>query len=352
MALHEIARLHPPRLPMRDWRCYVGLFGVLLGSIMGTLGSRVTSFGLADLRGGLHAGFDEGAWITTTYGIGQMMAGVASPYLGAVFGARRVLLLGIILFFTTSLIAPLTGNLAAFLALEVLAGIGSGTFIPLTISFVVRSLPAQMVIFGVAIYAMNSELSQNVAASLEGWYADHWSWHWVYWQDRAALPLMFAAVWFGIPREKVNTALLRDLDWFGLVYAGCGFAMLYAGLDQGNRLDWNGNGLIVGLLLGGGLLTLAFVLRELVTPRPFLNLRLLLRGNLLLLLLLLAGFRFTIFRPPTSFRPICRPCRISANSRLGKSCSGSPCRNSPSRSRSPLCSAGWMGGGCWRLARC
>ena len=352
MALHEIARLHPPRLPMRDWRCYVGLFGVLLGSIMGTLGSRVTSFGLADLRGGLHAGFDEGAWITTTYGIGQMMAGVASPYLGAVFGARRVLLLGIILFFTTSLIAPLTGNLAAFLALEVLAGIGSGTFIPLTISFVVRSLPAQMVIFGVAIYAMNSELSQNVAASLEGWYADHWSWHWVYWQYCAALPLMFAAVWFGIPREKVNTALLRDLDWFGLVYAGCGFAMLYAGLDQGNRLDWNGNGLIVGLLLGGGLLTLAFVLRELVTPRPFLNLRLLLRGNLLLLLLLLAGFRFTIFRPPTSFRPICRPCRISANSRLGKSCSGSPCRNSPSRSRSPLCSAGWMGGGCWRLARC
>ena len=222
------------------------------------------------------------------------MAGVASPYLGAVFGARRVLLLGIILFFTTSLIAPLTGNLAAFLALEVLAGIGSGTFIPLTISFVVRSLPAQMVIYGVAIYAMNSELSQNVAASLEGWYADHWSWHWVYWQYCAALPLMFAAVWFGIPREKVNTALLRDLDWFGLVYAGCGFAMLYAGLDQGNRLDWNGNGLIVGLLLGGGLLTLAFVLRELVTPRPFLNLRLLLRGNLLLLLLLLAGFRFII----------------------------------------------------------
>ncbi|MFC7473317.1 MFS transporter [Dankookia sp. GCM10030260] len=289
-----LQRLAPPRFEATQWRPYVGLVGVLLGSIMGTLGSRVTTFGLADLRGALHAGFDEGAWITTAFGVGQMMVGVASPYLGAVFGARRVLLLGIILFFTTSLIAPLAEALPAFLALQFLGGLGSGTFIPLTILFVVRSLPVRMVVFGLAIYAMNSELSQNVAASLEGWYADSLSWRWIYWQYCAALPAMFAAIWFGVPKEQVNTGLLRDLDWWGLVYAMGGFAMLYAALDQGNRLDWRGSGVVVGLLAGGGILTLAFLVRELTTPRPFLNLRMLFRGNLAVLMLLLAGFRFMI----------------------------------------------------------
>ncbi len=293
-ALHGFAHLHPPRLQLGAWRPYVGIFGVLLGAIMGTLGSRATSFGLADLRGGLHAGFDEGAWITTSYGIGQMLVGVASPYLGAVFGVRRVLLLGIILFFMASLLAPLTDNLPAFVVMLGLAGLGSGTFIPLTISFVIRSLPARLVVYGLAVYAMNSELSQNVAASLEGWYADHLSWHWIYWQYCAALPFMFAAIWFGVPRENVNTGLLRSLDWYGLVYAGLGLTLLYAGLDQGNRLDWRGSGLIVGLLAGGGILTTAFIVRELTTPLPFLNLRLLLRGNLVLLMLALAGFRFII----------------------------------------------------------
>jgi MFS transporter, DHA2 family, multidrug resistance protein len=294
IALHRVAQLAPARLEATNWRPYVGLIGVLLGSIMGTLGSRVTSFGLADLRGALHAGFDEGAWITTSFGVGQMVVGVASPYLGAVFGARRVLLLGIILFFTTSLIAPLTDNLQAFLALQFLSGLGSGTFIPLTIIFVVRSLPVRMVVFGLAIYAMNSELSQNVAASLEGWYADSLSWRWIYWQYCAALPVMFAAIWLGVPREPVNMGLLRQLDWWGLAYAMGGFAMLYAALDQGNRLDWRGSGVVVGLATGGGMLTLAFLVRELTTPRPFLNLRMLLRGNLLVLMLLLAGFRFMI----------------------------------------------------------
>ncbi|MBK1660874.1 MFS transporter [Paracraurococcus ruber] len=266
----------------------------MLGALMSTLAARVTSFGLADLRGALHAGFDEGAWITTSFGVGQMLVGVASPYLGAIFGARRVLLLGIALFFACCLLLPLAGDLHAFLALLLLAGIGSGTFIPLTIAYVVRSLPVQLVAYGIALYAMNIELSLNIAASLEGWYADHWSWRWIYWQYCGVLPVMFAAVAWGMPKEPVNTGLLRGLDWWGLVYASLGFGMLYAGLDQGNRLDWRNSGLVVGLLLGGGMLAVAFLVRELTTPRPFLNLRLLLRGNLAILLLILAGFRFMI----------------------------------------------------------
>jgi DHA2 family multidrug resistance protein len=292
-ALHLAGEL-VPRLPLDSWRPYIGLLGVLLGSAMGTLGSRVTTFGLADLRGGLSVGFDEGAWITTSFGVGQMLIGVASPYLGAVFGVRRVLLLGIVLFFVASLLAPLSPNLQAFLTINFLAGVGSGTFIPLTISFILRNLPARLVIYGIAIYAMNSELSQNIGASLEGWYSDHWSWRWINWQYCLALPVMFACVWIGVPREPPNLALCRQLDWPGLVYAGLGFSLLYAGLDQGNRLDWVRNGTVNGLLVSGGLLTLLFVLRELWTPRPFVNIRLIVREDLPVLLALLSGFRFII----------------------------------------------------------
>jgi DHA2 family multidrug resistance protein len=108
------------------------------------------------------------------------------------------------------------------------------------------------------------------------------------------LPLMYVCISYGVPREKINTSLLRNLDWPGLAYAMMGLALLYTGLDQGNRLGWSNDGRIIGLLLAGSLITLAFLSRELWTPRPFLNLGLLLRGNLLLLLMLLAGFRFII----------------------------------------------------------
>ena len=139
-ALHAIADFHP-RLTADALRPYVGMLGVLLGSVMGTLGSRVTTFGLADLRGGLSAGFDEGAWITTSYGIGQMLMGVAWPYLGAlsVFGAS----------FCSGCCCSSSPACSAVFSqsqciptMQFLGGVGSGTFIPLTIGFIVRSLPA------------------------------------------------------------------------------------------------------------------------------------------------------------------------------------------------------------------
>jgi MFS transporter, DHA2 family, multidrug resistance protein len=282
------------RLSADSLRPYIGILGVLIGAILSFTGSRITTFGLADLRGGLHFGFDEGAWMTTSFGVGQMLIGVACPYLGAIFSVRRVLLHGMALLFIASLLGPLSPNLNAFLTAQFLAGVGTGTFIPLTIGFIVRNLPQRLVVYGLAVYAMNSELSQNVSASLEGWFTDNLSWRWIQWQFCAALPVMFACIWYGTPREKINIALLRHLDWPGLVYSGLGFSLLYAGLDQGNRLDWVNNGLVNGLLMSGALLTITFVLRELVVERPFLNLRLLTREGIVPILLVLAGFRFII----------------------------------------------------------
>jgi hypothetical protein len=42
-------------------RPFIGVIAVLLGAVISTLDSRITTFGLADVRGAVHAGFDEGA---------------------------------------------------------------------------------------------------------------------------------------------------------------------------------------------------------------------------------------------------------------------------------------------------
>jgi hypothetical protein len=68
--------------PIITTRPLVGVLAVMLGSLISTLDSRITVFGLADVRGAVHAGFDEGAWITTAVTVGQMLIGPVSPWLG------------------------------------------------------------------------------------------------------------------------------------------------------------------------------------------------------------------------------------------------------------------------------
>jgi DHA2 family multidrug resistance protein len=291
--------VHPADLaarsaPIISARPYIGVLAVLLGSIIATLESRITVFGLADVRGAVHAGFDEGAWITTASAIGQMMVGPVSVWLGAVFGPRRVLMISCCIFTVSNLLLPFSPDIYFVLMFQFISGFATGTFIPLTIGFVAQNLPPRLVVYGVAAYAMNLELSLNIAASIEGWFDDNWSWKWIFWDTALLAPIMMVCIYFGMPRQPANRELLKQADWGGIIYASVGFSLIYAALDQGNRLDWLNSGLINGLLLGGGFLLVAFVVQELVVDRPWINLRFATSGNIPLLFLLVTFFRLVI----------------------------------------------------------
>ena len=294
-----MARLAPhahhvaPAAPLCT-RPIVGIAAVLLGSVISTLFSRITTFGLADLRGAVHAGFDEGAWITTAATVGQMCIGPVAAWLGLVFGPRRVLMVSASVFAVASALIPYAPDLASVLVGQAVAGLASGTFIPLTIGFVLQSLRPALWPYGIAAYGLNLELSLNVPAALEGWYIEHLSWHWIFWQGTLLALPMLAAIYFGMPRQPVHREALRDADFWGMFYAAAGFSMLYAALDQGNRLDWLNSGLICGLLLGAAVLIAAFIVQILMAEHPWISPRFLLQRNIALLMTILVLYRFII----------------------------------------------------------
>jgi DHA2 family multidrug resistance protein len=280
--------------PVISARPFIGVLAVLLGAVIATLNTRITTFGLADVRGAVHAGFDEGAWITTAFTVGQMIIGPPSAWLGGVFGPRRVLTISVVVFGISNALLPLSPDLDYVFAFQAISGLASGTFIPLAIGFVVQSLPAQLVVYGIAAYSLNLELSLNIAASIEGWFDDYWSWQWIFWDTALLAPLMLICVVLGMPRQPINRALLKTADWAGIIYASVGFSLLYAALDQGNRLDWLNSGLINALLLGGTLMLVVFVVHELTCKRPWINLRFAAGGNFPLLFFFISFFRFVI----------------------------------------------------------
>jgi DHA2 family multidrug resistance protein len=120
---------------------WLGIVAVLFGAISTTLTTRLTSAGLADVRGAIGAGFDEGAWITTAFGASQMFIGPATVWLGRAFGVRATLLAGCFLYGVGMLLIPVAPSLPWVLALQCVAGLGSGTFIPLAAVFVLLNLP-------------------------------------------------------------------------------------------------------------------------------------------------------------------------------------------------------------------
>lgn len=273
---------------------YVGVVAVFLGLMTQTIYGRLVSVGLPDLRGALGAGFDEASWIPTAFNMGGIFVGVFSVFLAAAYGIRRVLLVSGAIFTLTSLLLPFSSTLGVMLALLVLSGLSSGSFYSLTMTFVARNLPPKLIIFGIAAYALDVVVTNNIAASLEGFYIDHLSWHWIFWTATILMPLVMFCIWFGIPRPPDAARLAPKPSWRGFLYVGLGLGMTYAALDQGQRLDWFNSGLIAGLFAAAFVLFAAAAIRRYRQPNPFVNLPFLNARNIIILGLGIFFIRFSL----------------------------------------------------------
>src|SRR5580692_4298578 len=195
---------------------WLGLLAVLMGTFISTLNGRLSTFGLADIRGAVGAGVDDGAWITTAQTAAQMLVTIPAVWLGAAYGPRRVLIGASIAFAVISLLTPYSTTLPQLLTMQFLGGLASGFFIPLTLSFILRNMPPKYWAFGIAIYALNLELSLNISASLEGWYVEHHSWRWIFWQNVPLALIMTVCLRAGLASSAPLPPTQRPpLDFFG-----------------------------------------------------------------------------------------------------------------------------------------
>jgi DHA2 family multidrug resistance protein len=266
---------------------------VLLGSFLANFDSRLTSVGLADLRGAFSLGFDEGAWLSTA-GIGsQIFIAPAVAWLATVFGLRRVLGIPSLIYALVSLVIPFVHDYPTLIVLSIVHGLLLGTFVPATLMIVFRNLPIKWWLPAIAIYSIRVGFALDTSTSLVGFYVEHLGWQWMYWQSVVIAPLMGLMVYLGTPREPVNRNLLRDADWGGMLLLGTAVSMIYAGLDQGNRLDWLESGTVMALLLGGGVLFVLFLINETLVPQPWAHVNVLLSRNIGLSLVVILLYTLT-----------------------------------------------------------
>lgn len=272
----------------------IGILGVVLGAGIVTLTGRMLTLGTADLKGSLGIGFDDGAWIGSAFNIALMFIGPFTVYLGGLLGARRVLLIAASLFTLICALLPLVHSYSLLVTALVVAGLTSGTFYPLTLTFALRNIPPRFLPFTLALYATFVDAAVNIAPSLYGWYRDHLSSHWMFWNSAVLTPLMVACIYYGIPAPPPAQRKGPPPSFAGFLYASAGFALLFAALDQGQRLDWWRSGLFNALISAAAIFLFSSLVRRLRMPNPLVDLPYLRLWNTQLLGFLLMLFRFSL----------------------------------------------------------
>ena len=291
----EIARTTAAVIPWGiSTRPILGILGVLIGAGLVTLTGRMLSLGMADLRGHVGISYDQAAWLDSAYNAALMFIGPFSVYLGGLLGPRRILLFAAGVFTVTCTFLPFIHSYSLLVAALIVAGLTSGTFYPLTLTFALRISPLRYLPFTMAFYATFIDGAVNVAPSLYGWYRDHLSWHWMFWNSALIAPLMIICIYFGIPAAPARKKDAAPPSFAGFLYLSAGLALMFAAIQQGERLDWWRSGVFNALFWSGAFFTLCALIRRLRGPNPLVALPYLWQRNTILLGSLLFWFRFTL----------------------------------------------------------
>lgn len=270
----------------------LGILGVVTGAGVVTLTSRMISLGVPDLKGHLGFSYDEGAWIGTAFDVGLMFIGPFTVYLGGLMGPRRILLAAATIFTLLCIFLPFVHSYSLLIVATCLAGLASGTFYPLTLTFALRNIPLRYLPFTIALYASFVDFAVNIAPSLYGWYRNHLSWEWMFWNSAVITPLMMLCIYLGIPKSPAAKEHGEAPSFAGFLYASAGFALVLAACEQGERLDWWHSGVFTALFASGSFLLLCALVRRLRGANPLVDMPYLRQWNTILLGTGLFFFRF------------------------------------------------------------
>ncbi len=265
-----------PGAGTKDW---IAVLACMIGAFMAILNIQITNASLLDIEGGIGTGVDNGAWISTSYLIGEIVVIPLTDFLSRVFSFRRYLLVNAVLFPLFSIGCAFTHDLGSMIVMRGLQGFAGGILIPMAFTMVLTKLPKRQQPIGLALFALSVTFAPAIGPTIGGYLTETYGWQTIFFINAVPSAIMVVALALTLERQPMQLGLLREGDWAGIVTMAIGLAAFQTVLEEGNKDDWFASPFILRLAVVAAVFLAAFVWIELAVAKPLVNLRLLMRRN-------------------------------------------------------------------------
>ena len=273
------ARSFAPASEGASLTAWIAVVASMIGAFMAILNIQITNASLLDIEGGIGTGVDNGAWISTSYLIGEIVVIPLTDYLSRVFSFRRYMLVNATLFPIFSIACAFTHDLGSMIVMRGLQGFAGGILIPMAFTMVLTKLPKAQQPIGLALFAISVTFAPAIGPTIGGYLTETYGWQSIFFVNAPPSAIMIAALAATLEKQPMRLSLLREGDWAGVVTMAIGLSALQTVLEEGNKDDWFESQFIVSLALVAAVFLSAFIAIELKTAKPLVNLRLLTRRN-------------------------------------------------------------------------
>ncbi|WP_251551617.1 DHA2 family efflux MFS transporter permease subunit [Neobacillus muris] len=246
------------------------LVALMLGAFVAILNQTLLNVAIPHIMNDLGVSANTVQWLSTGY---MLVNGIAIPitaFLIEKFGTRKLFLTAIFLFTAGSVVCSLSANFSMLMLGRVIQACGAGIIMPLLMTVFFALFPPEKRGKAMGIMGIVMIFAPAIGPTLSGWLIGHYSWRLLF--DIVipigVLDLILSFLWM----RDVTKVTNPKFDFPGFLFSTIGFGFLLYGFSEAGNDGWSSSIVILSLSIGIIALVL-FVIRELTTDKPMLDLR-------------------------------------------------------------------------------
>jgi EmrB/QacA subfamily drug resistance transporter len=232
---------------------------------MVTLDNLIVTNALPTIQRDFNATVQGLEWTVNAYTLTFAVLLLTGAALGDRYGRRRMFAIGLGIFTIASAAAAISTDIVTLDAARAVQGLGGAIVMPLTLTILSDAFPKERRGLALGLWSGISGIAVALGPVVGGAIVTGIAWEWIFWINvpigLVAIPLAF----WGL-RETFGPN--KSLDLVGLTLSGVGLFGLVWGVIRGSELGWTANEVLLSL---GAVLIIAFVIWEIRTPAPMLN---------------------------------------------------------------------------------
>jgi len=262
----------PPHPLVNPW---LVAMAVMFGTFMEVLDTTVVNVSLPHIAGSLSVSIDESTWALTSYLVANAIILPMTGWLANQFGRKRLLMLAVSGFTVASLLCGLATTLPMLVFFRIVQGATGGALQPISQAVLLEAFPPRDRGKAMGFWGLGIVVAPILGPVLGGWITENYSWRWVFYINLpvGALSLYMTQRFVFDPSYIKRRS--QQIDYWGMGLLAVGIGALQVMLDKGQQDDWFQSTLITGLAVTAALTLVAFIVRELKTANPVVDLRVL-----------------------------------------------------------------------------
>jgi len=251
---------------------WIGFFSMAVGVFMAVLDIQIVASSLQEIQAGLSATQDEIAWVQTSYLIAEVIIIPLSGWLGRVLSTRYLYLMSVGGFTLSSLACAFAWNLPSMIVFRALQGFLGGAMIPVTFTVIYIIFPVRLQATMTIVLGLIVTIAPTVGPVLGGYITETYSWQMLFLINILPGIIVCLLVWCFVNIDQPQWPLLKKIDFVGIALIAICLGCMQFVLEEGVRMQWFEDRLIVMLTIIAVISGIAMLVWEIKTPHPIIDL--------------------------------------------------------------------------------